>query len=233
MIESWITSFYQFLNRMGYDHPLHPAAVHIPIGMIFGVFIFGWLAFLFKKDSLARTARHCLILALIFWFPVVLLGTFDWQHFYKGAWLGPIKVKLVLAGILVILLALALILDLKRERSAKALMAVITLALGNAIFLGYFGAQLIYGKVPESSRPSEIGQKIYMDQCASCHPNGGNTITPNSPVTHSAKLNNMETFVAWIRNPKPPMPPFKEPQISSQQAQALYDYISKELNRLK
>jgi uncharacterized membrane protein len=233
MIESWIALFYQFLNRMGYDHPLHPAAVHIPIGMIFGVFIFGWLAFLFKKESLARTARHCLILALVFWFPVVLLGVFDWQHFYKGAWLAPIKIKMILAGILLVLLILALVFEHKRDRPTRALLAVYTLALGNAVLLGYFGAQLVYGKMQEKPIPSEIGQKIYMDQCAACHPNGGNTITPNSPVTHSAKLNNVETFVAWIRNPKPPMPPFKESQISSQQAQALYDYISKELNRLK
>jgi len=229
MIESFIASFYQFLNRMGYDHPLHPAAVHIPIGMIFGVFIFGWLAFLFKRDNLARSSRHCLILAFIFWFPVVLLGTFDWQYFYKGAWLAPIKIKMVLAGTLFVLLIFALI--LKRERSAKALLLVYTLALCNAVLLGYFGAQLVYGKKPVGPMPLEAGRKIYVDQCASCHPKGGNTINPNKPVTHSAKLNNPEVFVAWIRNPKPPMPPFAESQISAPQARALYDYISRELDQ--
>jgi uncharacterized membrane protein len=30
--------FYHFLQKMGYDHPVHPPITHIPIGLIVAVF---------------------------------------------------------------------------------------------------------------------------------------------------------------------------------------------------
>jgi uncharacterized membrane protein len=233
MMESWIDSLYLLLGRCGFQHPLHPAVVHIPIGMIAGSFIFGWLAVVLKKDPLARSARHCLVLAFVFWFPAAFWGVMDWQHFYKGAWLRPIQVKLVLAGILFILLLTALILNLKREKAPKTILAVYTLGLCNAVLLGFWGGQLVYGKAQEKPRRVDAGQKIFSQHCLNCHPGGRNTIKPDHPIINSSKLNDPETLIAWIRNPIPPMPRFAESEISAEQSVALYEYLSSELSRSK
>jgi uncharacterized membrane protein len=230
MIESWIAPFYQLLSRFGYQHPVHPAVVHVPIGMLVGSFIFGWLAILLKKDPLARSARHCLVLAFVFWFPAALLGVLDWLHIYKGAWLTPVKVKLALCGILFFLLLTALILNFKKEGATKAILAVYTLGLFNVILLGFFGAQLVYGKPQEiTTKRHEAGKKIFSDHCLVCHPGGGNIINPSRPITNSPKLNHLDTFIAWIRKPASPMPRFTESEISARQAEGLYDYLSNDL----
>ena len=39
-----------------------------------------------------------MILAFLGLFPTVLAGYVDWQHFYGGTWLFPIKMKMLLAG---------------------------------------------------------------------------------------------------------------------------------------
>lgn len=53
-------SVYQFLEKIGYPHPIHPSKTHIPIGLLVGAFFFAWVAFLFRRPGLARTARHCI-----------------------------------------------------------------------------------------------------------------------------------------------------------------------------
>jgi len=50
----------QFLEKIGYPHPIHPSKTHIPIGLLVGAFFFAWVAFLFRRLGLARTARHCI-----------------------------------------------------------------------------------------------------------------------------------------------------------------------------
>jgi Mrp family chromosome partitioning ATPase len=36
-------------------------------------------------------------------FPAMLFGYADWQHYFAGGWIYPIKVKLALSGVLLIL----------------------------------------------------------------------------------------------------------------------------------
>jgi hypothetical protein len=77
----------------------------------------------------------------------------------------------------------------------------------------------------------QTGEKIFNEDCASCHPNGGNVIVPDLPLRGSRVLANFKTFAAFIRNPKMPdgsqgsMPPFDKSKISSGQARRLYHYI--------
>jgi len=79
-------SFYDFLQSLGYPHPIHPTEVHMPIGLVVGgAFLFSWLAFYFHRPNLARAARYCAIVAFIWTFPTMFLGFMDWQHFYGGA----------------------------------------------------------------------------------------------------------------------------------------------------
>jgi mono/diheme cytochrome c family protein len=228
MIASSANAFYRFLNQFGFTDPVHAALVHMPIGLVVGAFLFGWTASLMGRKELAVTAYHCTILAFLFWFPVVLFGLMDWQHFYQGAWLMPIKIKLILAGILLIILATSILLGRKGESAPKGLLlAVSTLAVITVTLLGWFGARLIYdGKVKEAPVTYDAGEKIFAAHCRSCHPDGGNVIDPNAPILGSSPLKSPEAFISLIRKPKKPMPAFSPARLSDEDARQLYLYIT-------
>jgi uncharacterized membrane protein len=228
MIDSWINAFYRLLSSLGYTHPVHPAIVHMSIGLVVAAFIFAWSALLFKdkRESLQRTAQYCTILALLFWFPVVFFGLLDWQHFFNGAWLYPIEVKLILAVILLVLLVIGVLVGSKGREGSKLLLVVYTLCFFTVVGLGYFGAQLVYGGKAEATPETyKAGQRIFLANCSSCHPHGGNVIRPQTPIHGSPKLKDLKTFMTQIRHPLPPMPAFSPSKVSDQQADELYQYI--------
>lgn len=232
IIETWIDSFYKFLGSLGYTHPVHPALVHIPIGLVIGAWVLGLSALISKQASLARSSRHCLILAFIFFFPTVLFGFADWQHFYGGTLLFLIKMKLILAGILVVLLLVGVMLSLGAKSEYVSLSIICTLCFMVVVGLGYFGGELVYGL--KSSPPSSqylTGEKIFQAHCSACHPNGGNTMAPSKPLIDSPKLSDLDTFTAWIRHPDAPMPAFAAAAISDQQVEELYQYAVNVLNQ--
>ena len=232
MINSWITSFYQFLGQLGYIHPVHPALVHMPIGLVTGAFILRWAGHLFHKENLVRSARHCFMLGFLFWFPVVLFGFMDWQHFYGGVWLTPIMIKMVLASVLWVLFLLVLILNFRKERNSKLTLTLYSLGLLTAVLLGFFGAQLVYGgKSRGESSTYQPGEKLFAANCIACHPGGRNIMKPDHPIINSPKLKDLDTFLSWIRHPIAPMPTFSDSEISDNQARALYAYITKVLVR--
>jgi uncharacterized membrane protein len=226
MIDQWINAFYRFVNGLGYHHPLHPALVHMPIGLVIGAFVFAWTALLFKRQPLALSARYCIMLAFLFWFPVVLFGFTDWWHLYHGAWLLPITVKLVLSGILVILLAAGLFLGSKGREGSRGLLAIYSLCLLTVIGLGYFGAQLVYtNKAQAAPEQYKAGERLFQAKCSVCHPRGGNVIKPDKPLINAPAIKELKTFVVLIRRPVAPMPAFGPSDISDQQADELYRYI--------
>ncbi len=229
MVNSWITSFYHLLGQLGYTHPVHPALVHMPIGLVTGAFILRLGAIFFNKENLIRSARHCFVLGFLFWFPVVLLGFMDWQHFYGGVWLTPIKIKMVLALVLLVLFLLVLILNFRKERNSKLTLALYSLGLLTAVLLGFFGAQLVYGGKSLQSSTYQPGEKLFAANCIACHPGGRNILKPDHPIINSPKLKDLDTFVSWIRHPIAPMPTFSNSEISDNQAKALYAYITKVL----
>jgi mono/diheme cytochrome c family protein len=88
----------------------------------------------------------------------------------------------------------------------------------------------------QSSKPQEgsnqtTGASIFMNNCARCHPGGGNNVDPDLPLRGSDKLANFKTFLAFIRNPKMPdgstgaMPAFSTSSITDKAARELYHYI--------
>jgi mono/diheme cytochrome c family protein len=109
-----------------------------------------------------------------------------------------------------------------------------------AIFLGI--SSLSYAQDPgmmgsgKGSKSQKLagtaGEKIFNLNCNRCHPNGGNVILPDLPLRGSSKLADFKTFLSYIRDPKMPdgsegvMPVFPKKQISDQEAQTLYQYIT-------
>jgi uncharacterized membrane protein len=223
---------YDFLGKIGYHHPIHPTEVHMPIGLVVGGVVFVLTALIFRRERLVLTTRHCVILAFIWVFPTMLLGFMDWQHFYGGAWLFPIKVKVILAPLLAGLLFLGILFGKRFGPAARPTLTVYFLSLCMVVALGYFGGQLVYGnRTPASTETYKEGEKLFHANCGACHPRGGNTLKPNLPLRDAPQLNALDTFTAFIRKPKPRdgtaniMPPFAASSISDQETKELYNYI--------
>ncbi|MCK9296022.1 MAG: c-type cytochrome [Desulfobulbaceae bacterium] len=221
-----LDSFYDFLGKLGYLHPLHPMMVHLPMGLVTGALIFALAAALWKRERLFWTSRHCIILALISVFPSVLCGIMDWQHFFGGAWLVPIKAKITIAAILTGLLVAAILLVRKNGATSGKVLPIYFLCFMGIVAQGYFGGQLVYGgKTIIAGEEFKAGEKIFTAKCSTCHPHGGNIIEPGKPVLHSPKLKDLDSFRAVVRLPAAPMPAFSSAKISDAEVKDLYDYI--------
>jgi len=135
---------YTFLQSLGYDHPVHPAFAHMPTGLVVGAFIFLIAALFFKRLQILTTSYHCIILALIFLFPTAFFGYTDWHHFYRGEWSFPIKVKITLTSTLLIFLATAIIMEVKKIGGLMSRSVIYFLCVVAVVGLGYFGGDLVF-----------------------------------------------------------------------------------------
>lgn len=229
----WI---YPWLARIGYDHPLHPPVTHIPVGLVMGAFIFLLTARICRNENLERTARHCIVLALLAAPVAVLLGVLDWQYFYAGAWLIPIRIKLVLAGALILFLLLGWRLSSNADIAPKRVITVFVLCLVTVSGLGFFGGELIYGTKSAAIASEDTlvreGEMIFAENCAMCHyrDRTETKIGPglkdlfrrqNLPV--SRKPVNAETVADQLKKPFDRMPSF--PDLTDAQIQALVAYL--------
>lgn len=137
---------FEFLAKIGFTHPLHPAMTHIPMGMALGAFVFRLVSFLPRLQVLAKTAYHCIILGLIGIIPTVFAGYLDWQHRFEAQWEGLIVLKMVLAGVLaIIMLAIAIMDDPENRKFFDKRTGFYILIVLVAIGLGYSGGELTYG----------------------------------------------------------------------------------------
>ena len=231
-----IASIYQTLTKFGYTHPLHPTLTHVPIGLVMGAFFFAIAGTIFKRTNLAQTARHCAVLALIAAVPTAILGILDWQHFYGSSLLFPIKMKLVLAGVLLIFLFLAVIFGFFGETFSGIVAPMYVLCLLTAVGLGYFGGELVYGtKAPAASvseGPAAEGAVVFQQNCSACHlpDSTANKIGPGLkgifkqgkfPVSGQAVSE--ENFKKQLAKPFDKMPPFGH--LSPEQVDALIAYL--------
>jgi uncharacterized membrane protein len=224
--------FYNALRAVGFTDPIHPPLTHMPIGLVTAALIFGLLGWLLDRPQLRAVSRYCLVLAWLFLIPTVLLGFMDWQHYYQGAWLQPIVVKISLAGFLFVLLSIGLFLILTGREESKALLAIYLAAFFTVGGLGYFGGRLVFGgRAPAAPPAFQAGKILFENHCMACHPNGGNAIMPTYIIIGSDNLTDFKTFLAWIQNPRldngqeGPMPSFPPDQISDPQARELYRYL--------
>jgi mono/diheme cytochrome c family protein len=237
-----IDFIYDLLKGIGFTEPIHPPITHMPIGLAVGALLFLAMALILKKTKLVLTARHVSIMAFVFAFPTILLGAFDWIHFYHAAFITPIVIKMILAGILLIVLGTGIIIGSELKPNSAAMMVLYSAAFVCVLGLGFFGSGLIYGRgvndssaASTSSTPSTeqvaAGAQVYTANCQSCHPNGGNSLLANYPVKTSTKLESRDSFIQFIRNPvmkdgaQGDMPAFSEQDIGVKDAEALYGYI--------
>lgn len=141
-----IDQLFQFLAKMGYSDPLHPPITHMPIGLTVGAIVLFFGAYYFKQKNYILTARHVSILAFIFAFPTIFLGVIDWIHFYHAALFTPIKIKIVLASILLIVLGTGIILGSEIKVHSLTMAILYIIAFFCVLGLGYFGSSIIYGR---------------------------------------------------------------------------------------
>jgi uncharacterized membrane protein len=231
---NWI---YETLSRIGYHHPLHPAVTHIPVGLVIGAFVFSVTAWAFNSESLSRSAKHCIILALLAVPPAALLGFMDWQHFYAGASLSPIRIKMILAAVLAVLLPVAWGASRKENRNMSRRIVVYGLCLVTVISLGFFGGELVYGVRDEAAAATDSpvvnqGAELFGSRCSLCHytDKSATKVGPGlkglfqldqlpvsrKPVTEDAITNQ-------LKMPVGKMPPFTD--LTPEQIQALITYM--------
>jgi uncharacterized membrane protein len=256
-MQGMIDSLYRPLGRLGFTDPLHPAIVHVPIGLVIGAFALFAVALIFKRKQLVVTARHLSILALVFAFPSIIFGVFDWLYFFHGAMLPAIKIKMVLAGALLVLLGIGIIIGGEAKAYRATMTAVYAASLALVVALGWFGAGLVYGRalvaVPASrigvseaaSAPSPRaatglsekdaeGKAVFESSCSTCHPGGANIVEPKLPIKGSTKLASLVVFRGFIRSPTMPdgkagaMPAFDAAIIADDRVAELYSYCEDE-----
>ncbi len=136
---------FEFLTKIGFTHPIHPALTHIPMGMVMGAVTFRIVSLIPKFKFLARTGYHCIIFGLLGMFPTAFSGYLDWQHTFDGQWEFLIILKMVLAVFLTVILAIITFKDdCERPKIDKmTLLYLVTILL--AIGLGFSGGELTLG----------------------------------------------------------------------------------------
>ncbi len=226
--------FYHILQKAGYDHPVHPPITHVPIGLVVAVFIFGFLSLILRRELLPAAAyRSINILALLFLLPTILLGYTDWMYFYRGAWSFPIVVKIILSGIFLALLIIATWLNGKSETKSGKAVLVYGLCVIAVTGLGFYGGEIVFmgtGKEHPLSENLSIGEKVYAQSCAPCHP-GLKGVAGTKP------LSDFDSFLSFMRDPRKPdgspvpMPAFPADQLPDCDVIALYRYIDVESRR--
>ena len=245
-----IDSLYAFLSRLGFTDPLHAPITHMPIGLVTGALLFFLVAVIFNRKVLVLTARHVSILAFIFVFPTILFGVLDWMHFFRAALIAPIKIKMILAAVVLVVLGAGIVLGSEVKVRTLPQLVLYALAFVCVVGLGYYGAKLVYGswagqkaatEAPAGQTPAApagreeafaAGAQVFTANCQGCHPGGGNVIDSKLPVKGSKRLASQDSFVAFIRSPAMPdgspgsMPPFGQDAVSAKQAADLYVYVT-------
>lgn len=139
-----IDMMFSLLQQVGFNHPLHPASTHIPMGMVMGAFFFGIAALKWPEKFFARTAFHCTVLALLFVIPTAFAGLLDWQYTFEGAFGAIIISKMILAVLLVLTLIISVKMSLQKS-PPKSMLIVYSIAILIVSALGFLGGQLLYG----------------------------------------------------------------------------------------
>jgi hypothetical protein len=86
----------------------------------------------------------------------------------------------------------------------------------------------INNELPIGRNPSQearLGNTLFQNHCAGCHPGGGNRQNPAKPVLESAYLGSLKSFTQYLRNPGPGMPVFSTSDLPDTQANLIYQAL--------
>jgi len=230
-------SIYQALANLGYHHPLHPAIVHLTIGMVVGALIFGVLAWLTQSAAITQTAKNCIILALISIIPSAAIGYADWQQFFAGAWIFQIRWKLILSVALFVILFIGWLSARQSEKTNFGHVVIYFICFAIVTAIGYFGSELVHGKkIISKNEPLkelvEEGAILFARSCSLCHftETKDNKVGPglkglfqenNFPISQWPVTR--ESFEKQLRTPFKNMPAFEE--LEDGQIDALIAYL--------
>lgn len=80
-----------------------------------------------------------------------------------------------------------------------------------------------------ASATTTTGEQLFKQHCEACHPNGGNTIKPDKPLSKSSlakhKITTSDDIVKVMRSPGPGMNRFDTTMIPDSEAKKIGDYI--------
>lgn len=176
--------------------------MHIPIGNIVAAFVFSAAGLLFRRQAIGRAGYYALVLAFVSLFFAIFFGITDWLWYLAGTWTYWIKMKIIFSSILTVVLVLAIIHGYKKPGATVKGMILVFLCVLLVTGLGYYGANLVYSRVPEAPTGElREGRELFARDCQLCHPQGGNIMQPQFPVIGSGKLSDLATFTNFIRNP--------------------------------
>ncbi len=93
------------------------------------------------------------------------------------------------------------------------------------------GSFVVVGVSAKEASSESRGEKLFMQNCSKCHPNGGNVITVTKTLNpKDREANNIKTeedIIKLMRNPGPGMVKFGPKVISEEDAKAIAEYIMK------
>lgn len=247
-------ALYETLRSMGYTHPLHPPMTYLPLGMVMGSLLFSLLSVFPRCGKFVVTARHCITLGFVGVFPTMLLGYLDWHYFYGGRLIAPIQMKLILAAVLTLLLALAVVLYWKLPAQDKRIFVVHVLCFATIVGIGYFGGELVFGGFTpngvETAAADAPDQEttaggltfadvapIFNQSCTSCH-SGSDAPTglkldsyaavlkgsQDGPVVVAGKPDASE-LVKRIRGEVEPRMPYRQPPLADDKIQRIAAWV--------
>jgi hypothetical protein len=102
-----------------------------------------------------------------------VLGYADWQHRFAGDLIFPITMKLILAGLLLVLLIVAIVMGFRTENWSRNVVIIYAVCLVVVIGIGYFGGELVYGKRAPTAAAEEglvtEGAVVFNQGCSACH----------------------------------------------------------------
>ena len=103
--------------------------------------------------------------------------------------------------------------------------------LGAVLFAGLF----TLAALAAGASPRKAGERLFKQNCAVCHPDGGNIVNPAKTLhKKDREKNNVKTvkdIVEKMRKPGPGMSQFDQKTISDKDAREIAKYILKTFNK--
>lgn len=90
---------------------------------------------------------------------------------------------------------------------------------------------LVFGTVGVAKETKKSGETLFKDNCAPCHPEGGNIVNPKKTLSkkdrEANKIKKAADIIKVMRNPGPGMTKFDDKTIPEKEAKQIAEYIIK------